>query len=71
MSMNFCYDCPRMPELYKLIDKDQLSPDELDDLALMTIKGVFGNGYTRKVKLGKWYSQVQALVNYYSYWGLR
>lgn len=67
MSLNICADCPRKFEVHKLVDKDRLTPEELDELAQMTIRGVFGNGSMRQRKLGKWYHPVQALVNY-TYW---
>lgn len=64
MGMCICKDCPRKFEAYKLVDKDYLTPDELDELAQMTVRGIFGNGSVRQFKLGKWYDSVQALVNY-------
>lgn len=38
---------------------------ELSFLAIETIRGKYGNGDTRKKSLGKHYSDVQRLVNYY------
>lgn len=67
MSMYICENCPYRSVASELVDKDRLAPDELDELARMTVKGIFGNGLERRFRLRKWYGPVQALVNY-TYW---
>lgn len=44
-------------------NKDDLSKYSDKELAQMVLKGVFGNGYTRKLKLGYRYNRVQEEVN--------
>lgn len=49
--------------LKTLVARNQLSPEEIDELADMTLAGYFGNGSERKYSLGKWYIIIQPLVN--------
>lgn len=48
---------------HSLLRESKLAPDEIDILAIFTIRGEFGNGWTRKVVLGRWYYIIQARVN--------
>lgn len=48
---------------YSLLRESKLAPDEIDILAVYTIRGEFGNGQIRKVVLGRWYYIIQARVN--------
>lgn len=49
--------------LKTLVAKNQLSPEEIDELADAALAGYFGNGSERKYSLGKWYDIVQTMVN--------
>ena len=55
----YAIDCP-------LLDRNELSVDELLRLAKCTINLRFGCGARRKSILGRWYPIVQGLVNYIS-----
>lgn len=47
----------------ELINRESLTLDELYILVRCTWLGQFGNGYTRKLKLGRWYAFVQGAIN--------
>ncbi len=44
-------------------DEDKLSSSTITDMAKAVIRGEFGNGLTRRIRLGQYYDQVQAEVN--------
>ena len=47
----------------ELVNRQSLTPDELYILVRCVMQGQFGNGYERKMKLGRWYTFVQGAIN--------
>lgn len=47
----------------ELVEKQSLTPLELNQLVCYTVNGYFGNGLERKFRLGVWYEFVQGAIN--------